>query len=177
MAPLILSLFLIVQAPSLSTDSTPLTRKIYVTNINKGTPNAYRAYLKGINDTSVYLSKQPQPYGSSSFDNTVPYHIIENLTVHKKGGAGKGAIWGGLSGIAFGAIVGAITYKPCSDCFFDFGVGFNMFAGALLGMLPGVGVGLIIGGRKQRFQIRGSRENFDQMRSKLSRVYGERANE
>lgn len=59
---------------------------------------------------------------------------------------------GGLLGLAIGvgagAIIGDVTYKPCTNCFDIFGRGGNVAAGSILGAVVGTVTGVIVGNRQ-----------------------------
>ncbi len=169
---LVLSLFSLKPNAAIA-DSVPLRSVVYVVRINKNNPDASKGYLQQIGDTSLRLTLFRQPYGYITSGKTVPYYDINNLSVHRGGWAIRGAIWGGVGGAAVGILTGIATYKPCTNfCIIDFGVGFSMLIGAMLGLLPGAVVGLGVNSFKRRFKISRKKENFEQMRSKLLRVYG-----
>ena len=169
---LVLSLFSLKPNAAIA-DSTPLKSVVYLVRINKNTPDASKGYLQQISDTSLRLTLYRQPYGYITSGKTVLYRDVNNLSIHRGGWAVRGAIWGALGGAAVGAIVGVATYEPCTGfCLFDIGIGGTMILVAILGLWPGALVGLGINSRKRRFKIGGKKENFEQMRSKLLRVYG-----
>ncbi len=178
MTPLLVLLAFTTQLnPQLKDTSGPLRPKTYVVTVNRGSPAGYKGYLQGITDTSLQFSKKSAPFGKGSFDQTTPFYKLDKLTVHRQGRVGRGMLFGGLGGAAFGGIVGAITYTPCPDCFFQFDQGFDIVVGAFVGFMAGLLIGTVIGNRKHRFTINRMKENFDKMRSKLLHKYGSTVNE
>ena len=176
MTSLLLLLAFIANTPTALSDTTPIRIKTYSVSVNKTGPNAYKGFLQGISDTSLQLSKQSIRFGSGSIDRNVTYNEVDNLIVHRPGGAGRGAGLGALGGTILGMLIGAITYTPCNNCFLDFGRGFDMLAGGASGLFLGAIIGIAIGSRKHRFKIARTKQNFDEMRTKLFRVYGNSVN-
>jgi hypothetical protein len=176
MTSLLLLLTFISQPFSALSDTTPKKTKTYAVSINKSAPSAYKGYLQGVNETALQLTHRPYPFGNANFDKTVSYNEIDKLTLHRTGGIGGQALVGGSVGALLGAIVGAITYKPCHNCLLKFDEGYNIAAGAAIGLLSGIGLGIVIGSCKHRFSINRNKENFDGMRSKLFRIYGDKEN-
>lgn len=67
-------------------------------------------------------------------------------------GAHTRKLAGGLLGLALGAgagaIIGDVTYHPCTNCFDIFGRGGNVAVGSILGALVGTVTGIIVGNRQ-----------------------------
>ena len=115
---------------------------------------------------------RPHPYGHPRFDKSLSYQDINHVSINRKGSVGRGALVGGLGGLAAGGIAGAISYTPCYNCILNFGASLAILAGATIGLLIGGIAGVILGSRKHKFAINGNKENFEEMRAKLLRTYG-----
>ncbi|MGH7456723.1 MAG: hypothetical protein ACRENG_35570 [bacterium] len=87
---------------------------------------------------------------------------VKEITHVRRGkGALQGLGLGLLTGTAVGGIIGIAAYKPCDNCFIDFGPGFSLMAGSALGILLGGPFGALIGadiGSKSKYQFQESIE-------------------
>ncbi len=133
-------------------------------------------YLVDVSDSAVvYMETQVRfrGFAPNAGTKSLSYHQIEVATVQRKGAVGRGILFGGLGGMVLGGIIGAITYKPCDPCFFDFGIGFDIMSGASIGLLGGGLIGGVTGAlSKKIFRIGGNKENFEKMKlSVLDRAY------
>ncbi len=144
-----------------------------VTQLKNGETWNY-GYLSGINDSSVQLSTKRVAFSNLSLGNpsykTYNYGDIEKMKIRKYGSLGRGIGYGALIGAGFGAIVGLVTYQkpaPGNGWFssLDFGPGFNALGGAILGILPGLIIGGIIGSKTMKFNIHGNKERFNDMKT------------
>src|SRR5687767_9765736 len=93
-----------------SSDTTPLKNIIYSIRVNTKDRYTSYGYLQGINDSSILMVVQPHPYGYQTFDKSLSYHHINVVSINRKGSVGRGALFGGLGGMAAGVIGGAISY-------------------------------------------------------------------
>ncbi|HEY0680290.1 MAG TPA: glycine zipper family protein [Chitinophagaceae bacterium] len=146
-----------------------LLRKNYIvkTKLLKINDSVYNVYLADINDTALLLSRTPVSFRSYISENpySVNFDQIRDVTLSRKGNAGRGILIGVITGAVVGGIIGAITYQGCDNCFLDFGIGFDITIGAFLGSIGGGLTGLIIGSSKKRqFSVGGGRDNFNRMR-------------
>lgn len=153
-------------------DPTLLKKKVYVVRINNKLSNYSLGYLQAISDSSLTINSEPIRYGVSSDGRLISYNDIDRLTIHRKGSVGRGILFGALGGIVIGGIVGAITYTPCKNCFLDFGVGFNIIGGGIIGLFPCGIIGSIIGSKKHHYTVNRNKRDFDNMRSQMMEVYG-----
>ena len=175
MTSLLLILTLFGHPPNNTVDSTPLRSKIYLVDIYKYESGASKGYLRGITDSSLQLTTMERPYGYSSFDATLQYDAIEHVSVHRKGAIRGALLLGILLGGAVGAIVGLAAYKSCINCVIDSGAGLNMLKGVTVGLPIGAAIGYLIGRRRHAFDISRNLGNFQKMRSKLLRSYGDKS--
>ena len=152
-----------------------LKRKIYAIDINRGGLNPSFGYLESLNETSLRLASTPLQYGTSTGGKLLIYNTINNLSIHRKGQAGRGALIGAVGGIVLGGLIGAITYsKPEQGpgVFLNFGVGLNIAAGSIVGFLLGLPIGILSGSSVNKYNIDKNKQAFENMRSQLIDVYG-----
>ena len=141
-----------------------------VVQINRREANASTRFLQAIHDTALQLTLQPQAFGSSATSETIGYSTLNTVAVYRKGSIGRGAWMGALSGGLVGGAIGAASYGSCTSFCVINNAGTAFFAGALVGLLPGLLIGIGVGTRKQKFRIRYQKEAFTQMRSSLLRM-------
>ena len=168
----------------LNDTTSNLKKKIYVININRGGLNPSFGYLQSLNDTTLSLASSPLLYGTTSGDKLLSYNSINNIRIHKKGQARRGALIGAVAGIVLGGIIGAVTYvKPqlngssdgrygAFNFTFDFGVGFDIAVGSAVGFLLGLPIGYLSGSGVNKYDIDKNKQAFENMRSQLIDVYG-----
>lgn len=153
---------------AIAQDSLVLKPATYKATITFTDKRFVQDYLVDFTDTSLLTRSSPfrfRYYSNNSNAVSVPYTQIDNVVIKRKGNGGRGALIGLFSGAALGGIIGAITYKDCDGCLFDFGIGFDIGVGAFLGSMGGTLTGLIIGSlMKKRFIINGQRDKFEQMK-------------
>jgi len=150
------------QDPSLQ---KKITIKIWVTTDGK----AYAGYLADITDSTLVIAQTPVQF-RQAFLNTQPiaYNSLSVVTYKRKGAVGRGIWIGGLSGMVAGGITGAITYRPCNECLWDFGAGYDVLGGALIGLGVGALTGGIIGALSSKtITIGGNKEKFNKMRKNV----------
>lgn len=146
---------------------TVLKREYYIkARVWETTGKMHNLYLADINDTAVILSAKPISFRRSFTDaNALNYQQIDIAVVKRRGSVGRGILFGSLSGMVLGGLVGAITYRKCDECIWDFGIGGDIAAGAILGTGSGALIGGVIGALAQkRFVIGGNKQKFDQLR-------------
>lgn len=106
----------------------------------------------------------------------IPVSRIDNIRVRRRNNVGRGILIGGLSGMAVGGLIGMASYEPtgCRNdpnawlCF-DFGPGLPAAVGAAGGLLFGTLVGGIIGSRRMKIPINGSRKTLKEQRELLEK--------
>lgn len=160
-----------------------LKKKIYVININKGGLNPSFGYLQSINRTTLSLTTFPLEYGTSKDGRILSYNNIDKIRIHRKGSVRRGAIIGSVVGIVLGGLIGGMTYSkptpiPSSESglfggfTFDFGVGLDIIAGSISGLLLGLPIGALSGSYVKGYHIDKNKEAFEYMGNNLSNVYG-----
>ena len=88
---------------------------------------------------------------------------VNYLKFQKKGKKGKSTLIGGAVGFGLGGLIGLITYSPCSSsggfCV-DLGPGASALGGGILGLIPGLIIGRIVGGKTKSTQGRSNGIQF-----------------
>ena len=170
-------------------DSTETLKRIAFRITVTGPGNeATKGWLANINDSAVIISNRAINFGNMRRTNLqvqpVDYNRITTLRLKRKNGAGRGALYGAISGlligVASGFIAGDDPHVPASQDFFGFGEAFRMTAadkalvGGIAGAAIGSGLGAILGAiLRKTFIIEGKKEKFDEMRvNVLDKAYG-----
>lgn len=157
----------------LNDTTSNLKKKIYFIDVNRGGLNPSFGYLQSLNETTLSLSSSPLQYGTSADGKKLFYNTINNIRIHRKGQAGRGALTGAVGGIVLGGLMGAITYsKPEQGSFFNFGVGANIAVGSIVGFLLGLPIGILSGSSVNKYNIDKDKQAFENMRSQLIDIYG-----
>ena len=135
-------------------------------------------YLAAMADSGIVMLKSPVVFDQSLANsnlNTIAYQNIKEVTMKRKGRVGRGILIGSVSGFLAGAVIGAVTYKPCNGEFcLDPGPGGQAIGVGFLGAIGGGIVGGIVGaGIKKTWPIGGKKNRFDDMKSSvLDMTYG-----
>ena len=130
-------------------------------------------YLAAVADSGIVMLKSPVVFDqslSNSNCNTIPYQNLKEVTIKRKGRVGRGILIGSVSGFAVGAVVGAVTYKPCNGdfCLLDPGQEGQAIGVGFLGAIGGGIVGGIVGaGAKKTWTIGGKKNQFEDMKSNV----------
>lgn len=187
---LILFLLLFTTSAIIASDSIP-KKKIYKVMVTTASNAIFQGYLKDFrNDHLVYTKKEEQ-FGASalSTDKFILYNELASVKLKRKGSVGRGALYGGIIGLATGALIGFIegddkitpySGDPLVDIFIGLGNAFAMTAGekaVTYGLAAGGGgaiAGVIFGAvARKKFIIGSNRNKFDSMKTDvLQRVYG-----
>lgn len=165
---------------AISSDSIPLRRISYKTELVTVDGEIQKGYLSHLNDSTFYISDVPVLFGSPDQrnKNRFSYPVIAQVSLRPKGSVGRGILFGALGGAAIGALIGLVTYQE-PDCelgswvCIDFGPGFSALGGGIIGTFGGGLIGGIAGASaKKTFSIGGKKEKFDAMKmSVLERAY------
>jgi hypothetical protein len=133
---------------------------------------AFKGYLSEIGDTLVIVPlKLNNPIKKIRLDK------VNYLEFKEKGKTGRGILLGGLAGFGLGAIIGYATYKPnpCptsssgfSICI-DLGPGANAMGGGILGIIPGLLIGGIVGSKKIQVPIQGSKKSIQAQKEEIQK--------
>jgi hypothetical protein len=183
-------LFCVLKLAAQDTAITYASAPVSITNTTTLKPHFYKAavtmvagnssvngYLSSISDSSLYVSKSWVALRNSKAVSSfkVDFKDIAQVRVKRDGSVGRGALIGGVAGVAAGAILGLATYvepKDDVDRFANALVGYNRTTSTvvvgLLGGLSGATVGMLVGALAHKtFVIGGSKEKFQQMKSEL----------
>jgi hypothetical protein len=123
-------------------------------------------YVADVNDTALLLVNDPVKFRQGGLTaNALSYQNMDVILLKRKGSVGRGLWKGAVLGAILGGITGAVTYKKCEDCFFDFGIGTDIAAGAIAGTGVGAVFGAFFGAiSSKRFTIGGNKDKFEKMR-------------
>ena len=151
--------------------------RIYHARIRDMKGAGHKGFLDNFADSAVYLS--PMAIGANlySYPQTKNHHFdysqIDQLRLQRQGSIGRGILYGSLTGLLIGFIVGiAQGDDPPSPSFFGYTTSNTAFEKGLIGMQVGGLSGVIIGGVigalfHVKFRIGGNREKYEDMRNKF----------
>jgi hypothetical protein len=98
----------------------------------------------------------------------IPVSGIMLLKIRKLNALKKGLWKGALAGAVSGAFLGYVLYSPCQEPFcLDFGRSFSIYVGVINGSAAGTGIGILLGSGNEKFQIKGSQENYAAIKAQL----------
>ena len=152
-------------------DSTSLKEVIFNATVTDLHHHRAAGYLYEISDSSVFLSVNKKPLRFSDVESgdskTFNFSNLEKLQLYRKGGVGRGAIIGALTGSLFMGLAAAASSGSASGT--DFVSPGSIIAGGfLIGAIGGALVGSAIGALSHKtFFIHGKKERFDKMRRKM----------
>lgn len=122
-------------------------------------------------DSSIVVAATKKHiYAKTTSLEIFPVNQINELKARKRGQVGKGALIGVGSGIVLGALVGRLSYRPCDNCFLDFGPEFSTMGGAILGIPVGALVGIVVGSVRSSYPISGKQSNYATQREQLKLI-------
>ncbi len=153
--------------------SIQLKNRIYKASIiTFGSKKTYFGYLANLSDSNLYLSQSPLRFGSvkpNDHFSDYSYGHLEKVGIQRKGSAGRGALYGALTGLFLGAITGAAGSGGGSN-FEVVTPGQAIAGGGIIGAAAGALIGAIIGGlAHEKFIIGGNKQKFDSMRESILR--------
>ena len=107
-----------------------------------------KQFLNTVTDSGMYVSAMPLysmgHVSNKAGDLWIPYEQIQQISVRKRKALQQGVLVWGLGGAVLGGVIGAVTYKdPGPNAFLDFGVGFDIMAGAGAGLAAGSAIGIL----------------------------------
>ena len=141
----------------------PITKnKVYNVSVN----DDKRGFLTGITDTSLQYSVSRKSFGYSGAAENIHYSTIRSFKLKRQGSGTQSALLGAIVGVALGSVIGAATYKKGE--FLDFGIGFNILSGALIGVLGGGGLGALLGNFGRSYKPNAEKEKFREIYSSFS---------
>jgi hypothetical protein len=181
MKPLFLIALFIMFQPALYAQDTVklktpnIKSRIYEATVRGDKAVLYDHYLVGVQDSSIMVSKTPVPFnmtsGKTGFQ-IINLSEIDEITLKRKGSAGRGALTGALIGAGAGILIGFASGDDNTG-WFRFSAGEKAAAlGLSLGALGGL-VGVITGAlSRDKFYIGRDRQRLQYMKlSLLEKVY------
>jgi hypothetical protein len=169
-------LILISSAKAFSQDSIALYRYkevVFNTTIRHTTSKTHdvtKGTLVNITDSSLVLSPTAIPFLLLMPRDTfsIPYSSITSVTLRKKGGAGRGALWGLLIGATSGIVTGFISGDDPKGQIMSFSAGTKATAFGIIFGLLGTATGIVIGSLpRQSFYINKKQAAVKNMRATL----------
>jgi hypothetical protein len=163
--------------PMLAQDSLsqkPIIRSAKITTLNGQTSTGY---FYAMTNSTLLISTQKEPLrwydtankGMQRFD----YKDLGKAEIYKKGQVGRSLLTGLLIGGAVGALLGLASGDDSKDEFLAFTAGEKALALGVVGGSLGAITGLILGlSAHKTFVIRGKKENYDRMRTKMMKKLG-----
>jgi len=99
---------------------------------------------------------------------------LESLAFRKNGKVGKGILYGTLSGLVLGTIIGSVAAPPADDCgafqgFCDLETTGYIFGGAIIGAPVGALIGGLIGSAKIKIPINGNQQTYKSQLKELEK--------
>lgn len=129
-------------------------------------PNEYqtkRGDLLQLNDDSILIA----PEGIDPLNIQIPISEIEAIGFRKKGATTKGVLIGGGIGLLAGGILWLAMANNCEDPICSIGVLTGGTAASLVITISGGVIGGLIGSKKNKIQISGSKKSYERQRRKL----------
>ncbi len=172
---LLLAFLFIVSGKSMLAQDSPSIRRVVFNAILKGTNRQITSgRLFAITDSSVLITKKAVALKFSDVDlkegKIFSFTEIEKLQLQRKGNVGRGVLIGSLTGGLLIGIAAAIsTSSTSANTGFRYSTGgVEVVGGVFIGAVGGALIGAIIGALSHKtFFIRGKKERFDKMRTKM----------
>jgi hypothetical protein len=171
---LLLSISLGTNAQAIPPSKAAYYNWIYLNNSSR--------VLKGIilatNDSSIqFINKSFLASGKvmASYQvQVIPISTIESIKYRKRNSLAKGTLLGAAGGAAAGALIGyASGDDECQptggwlDCLFVYSAEEKAGLGAILGIMPGMSIGLLLGSRRETIHIKGEQQVYNLTRDEL----------
>ncbi|MEJ8756347.1 hypothetical protein WG947_05035 [Pontibacter sp. H259] len=113
-----------------------------------------------------YLVNPPLPA-------VIPVSSIERIKLRRKHSLTTGALLGALGGVITGAVIGYASgddeCDPATWCIFVYTAEEKATFGAILGVIPGTGLGLLLGSKRETIYIRGDQNQYNSQRNGLQK--------
>lgn len=168
---LLLSITLDTNAQAIPTSKAVYYNWIYLNNSSR--------VLKGIilatNDSSIqFIDKSFLAKGKvvASYQlQVIPIATIESIKYRKRNRLTKGTLLGVAGGAAAGAILGYAqgddVCEPGAWCILEFSAEDKAVLGAILGIMPGMSIGLLLGSSRETIPINGNQSVYGLIRDEL----------
>lgn len=152
-------------------DSLHLKPRIYKTNILTYDKSDFiKGYLVNLSDSGLELSSSPVRLSlekKNNLQSVYNYDQLRQVTIRRKGSTGRGAGYGALIGLGFGAIGGLISGDDPPG-WFALTAGQKAIGYGILGIPVGALVGLIVGTVSHKtFIIGGNKNKYKEMRESI----------
>ncbi|MBA2744957.1 MAG: hypothetical protein H0U44_01910 [Flavisolibacter sp.] len=106
-------------------------------------------YLVQVNDSTIALSQNPQPFGLPSYHaaslHNINYSDIDQIQLKRKGAVGRGILTGVIVGGALGVITGFGSGNDNRSELIQFSAGEKAFSLGIAGGLAGGIIGGVLG--------------------------------
>lgn len=169
---LISLLCLLYSSSCFSQGTTEKKRPLYRAFVQTVDKNSYRGAIYALNDSTISLTwaklakKNQIPSGQEL--RIIPVSSIKIIKFEKAGALGRGFIFGGILGILGGVVIGEVADKPCKNSYYGCMEFVDPGAiGGVLGFLGGSAIGLAIASKKKKFEINGSRQNYNALKESM----------
>ncbi|RDV13272.1 hypothetical protein DXT99_20570 [Pontibacter diazotrophicus] len=163
---LLLSACAAVQAQSPYTQQAKYRCWVYF----EGSAPVYKGVLLSTGDSAIQVLPNARSYTfpltAAQTPISIPATAIKEIRFRSKGRPGRGALFGGLIGIATGAIIGFADGDD-EGTFLAFSAEEKAFMGSTLLLLPGVGIGALAGSGKEKIYVHGNLEVYQRARRSL----------
>ena len=158
-------------------DSLPQKSRILSAKITTLSGHMSAGYFYAMTDSALLISTQKQPLRWYDTANKGMYRFeyqdLGKAEIYKKGQVGRSLLTGLLIGGAVGAVIGFASGDDSKDQFLALTAGEKAFGlgavGGGLGAITGLILGLVA---HKTFVIRGKKENYDRMRTKMMKKLG-----
>jgi hypothetical protein len=134
--------------------------KVTVTTMDKS--SKAKGYITEVADSSVIVTDL-----STTDSKIINVNVMDEIKFKRKGGLGRGILYGALVGMTTGALLGFASGDDRSG-FISFNAEFKALMGGLAMTIPGAIIGGIIGhNSKITIPIKGSQNAYDRQKEKL----------
>jgi hypothetical protein len=127
------------------------TKRVWIKEL--GTSRILTGDLLEVKDSSLILLQKP-------FKEEIFYNRIESIKIRKKSSIVMGALYGTLSGILLGAIIGYAGGDDPHNLIFSMTAEEKAGVGAVMGAIGGASIGILLGTKSGKIQINGYLINF-----------------
>ncbi len=139
-------------------------------SLNNG-EHALKGVLYDVNDSSVLVSSSlfKKDYSTGKFElSKINFRNIDLVKIHKKNSVGIGILIGAVAGFLVGGVIG---YSQGDDPpgLFSLSAEDKAKTGGFLMAVGGAGLGALFGSIQIKIPINGSKENFNNNKSRLKK--------
>ncbi|GAA4432267.1 hypothetical protein GCM10023188_20700 [Pontibacter saemangeumensis] len=138
----------------------------------EGPTPVYKGVLLSTSDSTIQVLPNAKRYNlpltATQTPISIPATAIKEIRFRSKGRPGRGALFGALIGVATGAIIGFADGDD-EGTFFAFSAEDKALIGSTLLLLPGIGIGTLVGSGKKKINIQGNPITYQNARSSLQK--------